>query len=107
VYTNGPRIHAERVTEARGLKGAFDAIYGVEHAAFHPKPERIAYETVFALDGLDPARAAMFEDDPRNLMEPARMGLRCVLVGDEAMAPADHIHHRTRDLAHFLAQVSG
>ena len=42
VYTNSCAPYAERVLEARGLAGLFDAIYGVEDAGFLPKPERAA-----------------------------------------------------------------
>ncbi|PJE32095.1 putative hydrolase of the HAD superfamily [Pseudooceanicola antarcticus] len=101
VFTNGSGPYAERVLEARGLAGLFDAIYGVEHAGFHPKPDRAAYDTVFGTDGLDPARAAMFEDDPRNLVEPYAMGLRCVHVAPEPVE-APHVHYSTDDLAGFL-----
>lgn len=104
VYTNGSAPYAERVLEARGLSGLFDAVYGVEHAGFRPKPERAAFETVFARDGIDPTRAAMFEDDPRNLAAPHAMGMRTVLVAPEP-EPADHIHHHTPDLAAFLATL--
>ncbi len=38
VYTNGTAPYAERVLAARGLAGLFDAVYGVEHAGFSPKP---------------------------------------------------------------------
>ena len=44
VYTNGTAPYAQRVVEKRGLGGAFDAIYGVEHAGFHPKPDRAAFD---------------------------------------------------------------
>ncbi len=104
VYTNGCAPYAERVLEARGLSGIFDAVYGVEHAAFRPKPERAAFETVFALDGLTPATAAMFEDDARNLAAPHAMGMRTVHVAP-APQPADHIHHHTDDLGSFLARL--
>lgn len=102
VYTNGSAPYAERVLEARGLAGMFDAVYGVEHARFRPKPERAAFQTVFALDGLDPEAAAMFEDDPRNLAVPHEMGLKTVLVGPEPV-PLPHVHHHTADLALFLS----
>lgn len=104
VHTNGPSDHAERVLEARGLRGAFDAVYGVEHADFRPKPERAAFERVFARDGVDPGRAAIFEDDPRNLAAPHAMGLRTVHVAPTPQRGA-HIHHHTADLAGFLSQV--
>ncbi len=101
VYTNGSAPYAAQVLKARGLEAAFDAIYGVEHAGYAPKPRPEAFERVFARDGLDPAEAAMFEDDPRNLAAPHAMGMRTVHVAPEA-APADHIHHHTDDLAGFL-----
>ena len=104
VFTNGDGAYAARVLAARGLTGAFDAVYGVEHAGYLPKPEQAAFEAVFALDGLTPAEGAMFEDDPRNLMVPHLMGMRTVLVGPEAMAQ-DHIHHHTDDLPAFLARL--
>ncbi|WP_343081326.1 pyrimidine 5'-nucleotidase [Ostreiculturibacter nitratireducens] len=106
VYTNGSASYAERVVEKRGLGGLFDAIYGVEHAGFRPKPERLAFETVFALDGIAPEKAAMFEDDPRNLAAPHEMGMRTVHVSPEP-EPAPHIHHHTDDLAAFLARLRG
>jgi putative hydrolase of the HAD superfamily len=105
IYTNGPQIHAERVTEARGLSGIFDAMYGVEHAGFLPKPERGAFDAVFAMDSLDPKSAAMFEDDHRNLKAPHAMGMNCVLVGPERDQEESHVHHQTEDLAGFLLQV--
>ncbi len=105
VYTNATVPYAERVIEARGLSGLFDAIYGVEEAGYHAKPARIAFETVFAADGLDPLAAAMFEDDPRNLAVPHAMGMRTVHVAD-APVEGDHIHHHTTNLAAFLAELS-
>ncbi|WP_323767922.1 pyrimidine 5'-nucleotidase [Marinovum sp.] len=105
VYTNGTSPYAEEVLAARGLSGLFDAIYGVEHAGFLPKPERAAFEAIFARDGTDPARAAMFEDDPRNLAAPHAMGMRTVHVAPEQLL-ADHIHHHTNDLGRFLSTLT-
>ena len=104
VFTNGCAPYAEQVLAARGLTGLFDAVYGVEHAQFRPKPEAQAFETVFALDGLTPTEAAMFEDDPRNLAAPHAMGLRTVHVAPTP-EPAPHIHHHTDDLTAFLARI--
>lgn len=104
IYTNGCAPYAERVLEARGLSGLFDAIYGVEHATFLPKPERAAYDIVFAADGLDPAASAMFEDDARNLAAPHAMGMRTVHVGP-TRDPADHVQYHTDDLGGFLARL--
>ena len=105
VYTNGSAPYAAQVLKARGLEAAFDAIYGVEDADYTPKPDRSAFERVFALAGVTPGDAAMFEDDPRNLAAPHRMGMRTVLVGPTAH-DADHIHHHTDDLTGFLRRIT-
>ncbi len=104
IYTNGSRRHADRVLEARALTGVFDAIFGVEDADYHAKPSSHAFETVFGRAGLPTREAAMFEDDIRNLEVPHEMGMRTVLVGDEAEVP--HVHHSTHDLAEFLGKVA-
>ena len=106
VYTNGSAPYAERVLTARGLSNLFDAVYGVEHAGFRPKPERAAFERIFAIDNLDPSLGAMFEDDSRNLASPHAMGMRTVHVTPKA-EPAAHIHHHTDDLTGFLARLVG
>ncbi len=106
VYTNGCAPYAGRVLAARGLSGLFDAVYGVEHANFLPKPERAAFDTVFAIDGLDPATAAMFEDDARNLAAPHEMGMRTVHVAPTRDSGA-HVHFHTQDLGGFLGTLLG
>jgi putative hydrolase of the HAD superfamily len=109
VFTNGSREHARRVTRACGLDGCFDALYGFEDAAYVPKPMPAAFAAVFARDGLAPARAAMFEDDHRNLEVPHGLGMRTVLVGPAAPHPHvrhPHVHHQTEDLVAFLGAVA-
>ena len=104
VYTNGCAPYAQRVLEARGLDHAFHAVYGVEDAGFHPKPDLTAFQTVFAIDGLTPETSAMFEDDARNLQVPHDLGMRTVHVADKAEESA-HVHFHTDDLTAFLAQL--
>lgn len=106
VYTNGSAPYAERVLDARGLSGLFDAVYGVEHADYRPKPEAAAFARIFARDALTPFGAAMFEDDPRNLAVPHDLGMHTVHVAPDAFA-ASHIHHHTDDLSGFLARLLG
>ncbi|WP_111428438.1 pyrimidine 5'-nucleotidase [Rhodobacteraceae bacterium DSL-40] len=103
IYTNGSREHARRVTRALGIDGVFDAVYGIEDADYLPKPDETAFARVFGRDGFDTSRAAMFEDDPRNLAVPHALGMRTVLVGPGE--PAPHIQHHTDDLADFLARL--
>jgi putative hydrolase of the HAD superfamily len=104
VFTNGSAPYAEKVLAARGLSGLFDGVFGVEHAEYHPKPAAAAFAAVFAKAGVAPARAAMFEDDPRNLAVPHALGMRTVHVAP-APAPAAHIEHHTDDLSRFLRSL--
>ena len=103
IYTNGSRAHGEGVSNALGLGGVFDAIYGVEDAGYTPKPDLAAFQKIFTADGINTERAAMFEDDIRNLAVPHQLGMKTVLVGPHESAP--HIHHQTEDLTAFLTQL--
>ena len=104
VHTNGSAPYAERVLDRCGLSGVIDAVYGVEHAGYRPKPERQAFEAVLARDGSRPSTAAMFEDVARNLEAPHALGMRTVHVA-ATPEPAPHIHHHTDDLVGFLARL--
>lgn len=105
VHTNGCAEYAARVLAARGLAGAFDAVYGIAETGFQPKPVAAAFAAVIAADGLAPAAAVMFEDDARNLAVPHALGMGTVHVADEA-SPAPHVHHHTSDLVAFLTAVT-
>ncbi len=105
IYTNGTAPYAERVLVARGLSGLFDAVYGVEHASYLPKPDHAAFDTVFKKDGLTTARAAMFEDDARNLSVPHALGMRTVHVAPER-ADAPHVQFHTDNLSSFLERLT-
>lgn len=105
VYTNAVVPYAHKVLEARGLSGLFDAVYGVTEAGYLPKPEAKAFETIFTRDGLTPAKAAMFEDDPRNLCVPHKLGMRTIHVAP-TRATGDHIHHHTENLTDFLVALN-
>jgi len=110
VHTNADTEYAARVLGHRGLT-VFDEVHGIDSTNFLPKPDPAAYDAVITASGFAPASAAMFEDDPRNLAVPHRLGMRTVLVGTGRDGPdelaADHPHgphvqHQTMDLAEFL-----
>lgn len=105
IYTNGTKPYATCVLGHLGLEGSFDAVYGVEHAGYSPKPERVAYERVFEQAKVMPTHAAMFEDSDVNLLVPHALGLKTVLVNSTPPDAADHIHFQTSDLTNFLRQI--
>lgn len=120
VYTNGSKRHAERVTRHMGLDHLFDGMFGIEDAAFAPKPHPQSYDRFCDLHGVEPGRSAFFEDLARNLEPAHAMGFTTVLVhsdkdwSDEPPearpAAADaargdvpaHIHYVTGNLTGFL-----
>ncbi|MCQ0968958.1 pyrimidine 5'-nucleotidase (plasmid) [Paracoccus sp. TK19116] len=117
IHTNADKDYAARVLTHRGLDAAdlFEAIYGVAETGFHPKPDPRAYDIVLDAHGIDPTRAAFFEDDPRNLTVPHDLGMVTVLVGDGRHGPdvlppghryGPHVQHRTDDLTAFLLALA-
>ncbi|WBU64608.1 pyrimidine 5'-nucleotidase [Paracoccus aerodenitrificans] len=113
IHTNADSTYADRVLDHLGLRG-IEAIHGIEEVGFHPKPDPRSYAAVMTAEGFDPSKAAMFEDDPRNLSQPARLGMRTILVGEGRLGPdamtvgtpaGDHIQHRTHDLTAFLRSL--
>ena len=104
VFTNGSRDYAHRVTAALGLEDLFETHFGIDDAEFVSKPHASAFDVVFAKAKLAHKAAAMFEDDPRNLEIPHRLGLKTVLVGPAKLAP--HVDHQTDDLTAFLTSLT-
>jgi putative hydrolase of the HAD superfamily len=116
ILTNGSRQHAENVSRKLGIRDHFEEIFDIVAADFVPKPETRTYEKFLAMHDVDPTRAAMFEDLAKNLVAPAALGMKTVLVLPKAIDPfreaheqtapeAPYIHYRTTDLAGFLEQI--
>ena len=107
VHTNGARAHAARVLAARGLEGVFDAVYAIEDKDLVPKPQPDAYHRIIRLSGLDPARAAMIEDDARNLEVPKALGMVTIWLchRSEARAP-EFVDRRITRLTRFLQEFA-
>jgi len=61
-------------------------------------------QIILAKDGIDPTRAVMFEDDPRNLIAPKELGMKTVHVAPVADV-GHHIDYHTDDLTAFLGTL--
>ncbi len=118
ILTNGSRRHAENVAKKLGILEHFEDVFDIVAADFVPKPERRAYERFMDRHGVDPARAALFEDIAKNLVVPHDLGMRTVLVVPRTLDPfreafeqeavrEPHIDYITDDLADFLAERVG
>jgi putative hydrolase of the HAD superfamily len=117
VLTNGTRHHAEDVMRRLEIEQHFDDVFDIKAADLEPKPRPLVYERFVARHGVDPARAAIFEDLARNLEVPHALGMTTVLVvpqgahvvlrEDWELAGRDspQVDHVTDDLAGFLRGV--
>jgi putative hydrolase of the HAD superfamily len=117
VLTNGSREHALRTLEQLGIHGHFEDIFDIVAGELIPKPEAAAFERFFARHGVDPRRAAMFEDIERNLLVPHERGMATVLVVPKAgqhdhreaveqtSGKSPHVDFVTSDLGAFLLET--
>lgn len=120
IFTNADIGHADAVLQRLGGVDLFDDMFDICATGFIPKPERGAYEKCFSNFGLDPAKAAMFDDLEKNLKVPHDMGVVTVqVVADDDFVHDqvdnwelsrdeenhDHVHHVTDDLVAFLRKV--
>jgi putative hydrolase of the HAD superfamily len=111
IYTNGSVRHAENVMGRLGVARHFEGIFDIAAAAFVPKPEISAYRALVARHGIDPGRAIMLDDMPRNLAPAAELGMTTVWVKTDVSwaQPAEqthYIHHTAENLADWLHAIS-
>ena len=117
ILTNGTRAHADAVMRRLDIHTHFEEVFDIIAAELEPKPLPQTYDKFLALHGVDPARAAMFEDLARNLEVPHALGMTTVLVVPEGSREvvreawemeghdAPHVDHVTDDLAGFLPGI--
>jgi putative hydrolase of the HAD superfamily len=80
ILTNGSREHALQTMRRLGIDEHFEDIFDIAAANLVPKPEAAAFDSFFDKHGVDPVRAAMFEDIERNLVVPHERGMVTTLV---------------------------
>ncbi|SMQ73055.1 putative hydrolase of the HAD superfamily [Devosia lucknowensis] len=118
ILTNGDTGHARSVLRRLGGDELFEHVHDIRAMTFVPKPHRAAYDGFFALHGIDPTRAIMFDDLEKNLVVPHEVGMATVQVvaGDDfaheqveawelGRSTGPHVHHVTADLAGFLRNL--
>jgi putative hydrolase of the HAD superfamily len=117
ILTNGTRKHADAVTRRLAIGHHFEGVFDIVAAELEPKPAPQTYDRFLKAHGVDPAKAAMFEDLARNLAVPHALGMTTVLVVPrgirevfreswELEGPGEaHVDHVTDDLAAFLQGI--
>jgi putative hydrolase of the HAD superfamily len=119
IFTNGSRDHALLTAAQLGLGDAFEDVFDIVAANMVPKPALAAYRGFFDKYGIEPRRAAMFEDIAKNLAVPRTLGMTTTLVvprpeqadhrqaHDRVIEDAAAIDFATSDLAGFLEAING
>jgi putative hydrolase of the HAD superfamily len=117
ILTNGTKEHADAVMRRLDIHTHFEDVFGIIEAGLEPKPLPQTYDKFLKLHGVDPAKAAMFEDLSRNLEVPHTLGMTTVLVVPEgtrevlredwelAGRDAAYVDHVTDNLTGFLGGV--
>ena len=83
ILTNGTRKHADAVMKKLEIHQRFEDVFDIAAADLDPKPLPQVYHRFLAKHGVDPMKAAMFEDLARNLEVPHALGMTTVLVVPE------------------------
>lgn len=117
ILTNGSREHALRTAERIGIHDLFEDVFDIVAANLLPKPHAETYDLFFQLHGVEPGRAAMFEDIAHNLEVPHARGMVTTLVTPRTPAEVEreqweiasgdepHVDFVTDDLAAFLEAI--
>ena len=117
ILTNGTRTHAQAVLDRLAITHHFEDVFDIIAGELDPKPYPVVYSRFLSRHGVDPARAAMFEDLARNLEVPHTLGMATVLVVPERNREivretweleghdATHVDHVTDDLVGFLERI--
>ena len=118
ILTNGSRAHAGKVLERLGIGKHFEDVFDIVAADLEPKPAHRTYQRFLRMHGVDPAKAAMFEDLARNLVVPHDLGMTTTLVVPDGTTgvvredwelegqDAAYVDHITDDLTGFLAGIT-
>ena len=116
ILTNGTRT-PDAVMKKLEIDQHFEDVFDIAAANLDPKPLPQVYDRFLHKHGVDPKRAAMFEDLARNLEVPYALGMTTVLVVPDGTREvfrenwertpdaAPYVDHVTDDLAGFLAKL--
>jgi putative hydrolase of the HAD superfamily len=81
ILTNADSKHAQRVIEAVGLEGIFEAVIDIRAISPYCKPQPDAFALALRLSGeSDPHRCILIDDSPRNLQSANAVGFVPILV---------------------------
>lgn len=109
IFTNADAAHARRVLSALGVADLVDRFIDIVALEWVNKPQPEAYRRAMKICGQDdPAACIVVDDQPRNLMPAAALGMGTVLVGSsDRLDGIDHAILRASDLLAAVPALAG
>lgn len=117
IYTNGSKKHAINVMKRLKINSFINKIFDIENANYIPKPSMESLNLFTKKFDIRAEEAIFFEDIPKNLINPKKMGFQTVLIKSnnhpdkntkihqEEKIHYDHIDYITYDIATSLEQI--
>lgn len=112
IFTNADAAYAEKVMKRIGVWQLFDGIFDIEAADFLPKSHAQTYLGLLEAHGIEPQRAVLVDDIPRNLAPAAALGMTTVWIRNdqwmETGSATDDLEfdHVVEDLTAWLEGVA-
>jgi len=111
IYTNGSVAHVRNVMEKVGINRHFADIFDIASSNYDPKPSAASFARLIEEHRIEPRRAVMLDDMPRNLKPAADLGMTTVLISTHSewaqpTGDEDYIHHSTDKLADWLTAIN-
>ncbi|MFP6778894.1 MAG: pyrimidine 5'-nucleotidase, partial [Alphaproteobacteria bacterium] len=100
IYTNGSKSHAINVMLRLGINNVITRIFDIENANYIPKPSITALKSFMKKFNINAEEAIFFEDIPKNLINPKKVGFQTVLIKSNShpdnntnILKKEEIHH--------------
>ena len=117
IYTNGSKSHAINVMKRLGINNYITKIFDIENANYIPKPSMKPLKYFIKKYKILAKEAIFFEDIPKNLINPKKVGFQTVLIKnnshpdnntdilDEEKLQHDFVDHISFDITASLEQI--
>ena len=88
VFTNAPKVYAERVLRLLKVRNLFDAVFSIESTQFQPKPSTQGFLLLLRAMRLQAAHCTMVEDNLPALQTAKKLGMKTVYVSPNPRRPS-------------------
>lgn len=87
LLSNGPQHYVEQIVRRMAITHHFSALYGVERAAYLPKPNRLPFLVACERRRVSPTDCIVVEDNLNNLRTAKQLGMHTVWLSRQPRRP--------------------